>query len=145
MTETTTRRWPATVTLISMLIIGETLTFLLASLLHAGIPIPLGFSEPQIIPATIVEGLIWLFLLVSLYGVFAHKTWAWRITVAAHVFAVLGVLLGIYATSRGPGDDEANFIYHRVILVVLIVVLALLATPGARVALGRGRRASPKG
>ena len=139
MIETTTRRWTTVVTVISALIVVEAITFLLATLLHLGIPIPLGFSEPRIIPAAIVEGLCALLLSLSAYAVFARKTWAWRVAVAAHIFAVLGVLLGIYATSRGPGD-EANFIYHSVILVVLVIVLALLATPGARAALGRSNQ-----
>ena len=140
MIKTTTRRWTPIVTVISVLIVAEAVTFLLAALLHIGIPIPLGFSEHQIIPAAIVEGLCWLFLSVSAYAIFAHKTWAWRGAVAAHIFAVAGVLLGIYATSRGP-NDEPNFIYHRVILVVLVIVLALLVTPGARAALGRSNQA----
>src|SRR5581483_4547499 len=122
----------------SILMIGEALTFLLASLLHLGIPILPGFSQPRIIPAMIIEGLCWLFLAISLYAMFTHKTWTWRITVAAHVFASLGVLLGIYAT-KGGIRDEANFIYHRVILGVLVVTLALLATPGARTTLGHRR------
>lgn len=134
-----TRRWSPIVLAISVLIIGETATFLLASLLHLGVPIPLGFSEPQNIPATIVEGLCWLFLATSLYALFAHKTWAWWLTVAAHVFAILGVFLGIFATRNSTGD-EANFIYHRVILVVLIVTLILLVTPGARAAMGYSKQ-----
>ena len=64
-------------TAISILTIGEVITFLLASLLHAGVPIPLGFTQPQIMIAAIVEGLIGIFLLMSLYAVFAHKIWAW--------------------------------------------------------------------
>lgn len=138
MTRLTTRRWSPVVTVICVLVIGETVTFLLASLLHLGVPIPLGFSEPQNTPAMIVEGLCGLFLAAGLYTMFTYKIWAWRITVAAHVFAILGVLLGIYATSRGISDN-ANFIYHRVILVVLVVTLILLVTPGARTALGRRR------
>jgi hypothetical protein len=63
---------------------------------------------------------------------FARKTWAWRGAVSAHVFAVVGVLLGIFATIHNPGSDEANTIYHWVILVVLLVVLAGLSTPGVR-------------
>lgn len=66
MTEFTTHRWPPLVIVISVLVFGEAITFLLASLLHLGIPIPLGFSEPQIIPAMTVEGLCWLFLAISL-------------------------------------------------------------------------------
>jgi hypothetical protein len=144
MSETTTRRWTTIVTVISMLIVAEAITFLLATLVHVGIPIPLGFSEPRIIPAAIVEGLCWLFLSVSAYAVFARKTWAWGVAVAAHVFAVVGVLLGIFATSRGNAT-EANFIYHRVMLVVLIVVLAGLLIPGVRAALGRSNQALQEG
>ena len=139
MIETTNRSFPAIVKVIGVLIVAEAITFLLAALLHLGIQLPVGFSEHQIIPAAIVEGLCWLFLSLSLYAMFARQTWTWRAAVAAHIFAVVGVLLGIYATSRGPGD-EANFIYHRVILVVLVIVLALLATPGARAALGRSNQ-----
>lgn len=137
MIKPTIRRWPPIVTAISVLTIGETISFLLASLLHLGIPIWPGFSEPRLIPATIVEGLCGLFLGVGLYTMFANKTWAWRTAATAHVFAILGVLLGIYATRSFT--DEANFIYHRVILVVLVITLALLVTPGVRATLGRKR------
>ena len=137
MIEATTRRWNTVVTVISVLIVLEIITFLLAALLHVGVQFPLGFSEPRIIPAAIVEGLCGLFLTVSACVVFARKTWAWRVAVAAHVFAVAGVLLGIVAVAGGgaPGD-EVNAIYHWVILVVLVVVLAGLLTQGVRAALG---------
>jgi len=124
-------------TVISVLIVAETLTFLLATLLHLGIPVPLGFTQPRIIPAAIVEGLCGIFLAVSAYAIFTYKTWAWQVALAAHVFAVVGVLLGILATIRSPAGGEPNFIYHRVILGVLIVVLILLATPATRAALRR--------
>lgn len=143
MMATTARRRPAVVTLITVLIVGETVTFLLASLLHLGVPIPLGFTQPQLIAAAIVEGLIWLFLSVSLYAMFAHRTWAWGVTLAAHIFSVAGVGVGIFETSRSGAGGEPNFVYHRVIMVALIVVLALLATPAARATLGHGRLASP--
>lgn len=138
MSETKIQRWTTVVTVISVLMVIEAVTFLLAALLHLGIQFPLGFSEPRIIPATIVEGLCGIFLAVSAYGVVARKSWAWSAALAAHVFAVAGVLLGITALALGAGPStEANTIYHRTILVVLVVVLALLATPGARAALGR--------
>jgi len=143
MIETIIRRRGALVTVIGVLIVGEAITFLLAALLHLGIQFPRGFAEPQIIPATIVEGLCGIFLAVSAYAVLARRTWAWLVAIAAHVFAVAGVLLGIAALALGAGPStEANNIYHRVILVVLVVVLALLLTPGARAALGRSKRAS---
>ena len=76
MIEATTRRWNTVVTVISVLIVLEAITFLLAALLHVGVQFPLGFSEPRIIPAAIVEGLCGLFLTVSACVVFARKTWA---------------------------------------------------------------------
>src|SRR6266700_2034755 len=146
MSETKSNRGTTVVTVISVLMVLEAITFLLAAMLHLGIQFPLGFSEPQIIPATIVEGLCGIFLAVGAYAVFAHMSWAWTAAIAAHVFAVAGVLLGITALALGAGPStEANTIYHRVILVVLIVVLALLATPGARTTLGRSHRTSEQG
>ena len=134
MIETNSRRWATLVTVISVLIVGEAITFLLAALLHLGIQFPLGFAEPQIIPATIVEGLCGIFLAVSAYAVFARKTWAWPAAIAAHIFAVAGVLLGITSLALGFGPStEANTIYHRVILAVLVVVLALLNTSNVKV------------
>jgi hypothetical protein len=106
----TTRHWNTVITVMSVLIVAEIITFLLATLVHLGIPVPLGFTQPQIIPAAIVEGLCGIFLAVSAYAVFAHKTWAWRVALAAHVFAVAGVLLGILATIRSSAGGEPNFI-----------------------------------
>ena len=97
MSEIKTDRGTTVVTVISVLMVLEAITFLVAALLHLGIQLPLGFSEPQIIPATIVEGLCGIFLAVSAYAVIARKTWAWGGAIAAHVFAVAGVLLGIIA------------------------------------------------
>ncbi len=146
MIESTTHRWTIVVTVISVLIVLEAMTFLLAALLHLGVQLPLGFTEPRIIPATIVEGLCGLLLAVSAYAVFARKTWAWWAAISAHIFAVAGVLLGIIALALGSAPSTvANTIYHRVILGVLVVVLVLLATPGARATLGRSHRVSQQG
>ena len=146
MLEITTRRWSIVVMVISALMVVETITFLLAALSHLGIQFPLGFSEPRIIPAAIVEGLCGVFLVVGTYGVFARKTWAWGVALAAHIFAVAGVLLGITSLALGLGPStEMNTMYHRVILAVLLIVLVLLATSSARAVLGRSHRALQKG
>jgi hypothetical protein len=64
---------------------------------------------------------------------------------AAHIFAVAGVLLGITALALGSAPStEANTIYHRVILGVLVVVLVLLVTRSARIALGRRKQPRPE-
>ena len=146
MSETKSNRWTTVVMVIGVLMVLEAITFLLAAMLHMGIQFPLGFSEPQIIPATIVEGLCGIFLAVGAYAVFARKSWAWQGAVVAHVFAVAGVLLGITALALGAGPStEVNTVYHRTILVVLVVVLALLFTPGARAELGASHRSLPSG
>lgn len=140
MLNTTNRNVPPIITMISLLTFAEAVTFLLAALLHLGIP--LGFSEPRIIPATIVEGLCGLFLAVSAYAIIARKPWAWGTALAAHLFATAGVLLGIIVLALAPDrSTEVNTISHRVILVSLVVVLALLITRSARAALGRRQQA----
>jgi uncharacterized membrane protein len=143
MIETTTSRWATIVTVIKILIAAEAISFLLAALLHTGIQFLPGFAEPRNTIAAIVEGICGIFLAVSAYAVFVRKTWAWRVAIAAHFFAVAAVLLGITVIALGnnPGGDEANNIFHRVILVVLVVVLTGLLTPGAKAILGRSNRA----
>jgi hypothetical protein len=113
-------------------------TFFCGALLHAGVQIPLGLvvlAEPTIIPATIVEGLCGLALAVAAFAVFTYKSSAWTAAFAAHAFALGGVLLGITALAIGAGPStELNTIYHRVMVVALVAVLALLLSPAGRTA-----------
>ena len=118
-------------------------TFFFGALMHLGVRIPLGFgdlSEPTILPAAIVESLCGLALL--LFGAFAVLTrtsWAWTGAFAANTFALGGVLLGVIALALGAGPStDLNTIYHRVMLVALVAVLALLLSPAGRTALNRG-------
>ena len=114
-------------------------TFFVGALLHLGWRIPLGFTvlaEPRIIPATIVEGLCGLSLTVAAIAVFTSVSWAWTAAFAAHSFSLGGVLLGMGALAVGAGPStELNAIYHRVMLVALVAVLALLLSPTGRRAL----------
>jgi hypothetical protein len=60
------------------------------------------------------------------------------IAFAAHAFALGGVLLGITALAVGAGPStDLNTIYHRVMVVALVAVLALLLSPTGRTALRR--------
>jgi len=116
-------------------------TFWFGALLHLGWQIPLGFvviEEPGILPATVVEGLCGLALAVAAFAVLARKAWAWTAALAAHVFALGGVLLGIIALAVGAGPPtELNTIYHRFMLIALVAVLTLLISPTGRTALRR--------
>lgn len=116
----------------------EGVAFLLAALAHTGMRV-LPFDEPRIVGAAIVEGLCGVFFVGSAVSVFARTPWAWLALVAAHAFALLGVLVGISAIAAGLGPHSAfNDTFHRVALVVLAMVLIVLATPTARAALGWG-------
>ena len=124
-------------------------TFFFGALLHLGVRIPLGFTvlaEPRIFPATVVESLCGLALLFSAFAVLTRMSFAWTATFAAHAFALGGVLLGVAALAFGAGPStDLNTIYHRVMLVALVAVLALLLSPTGRASLLRGDRASERG
>jgi hypothetical protein len=124
----------------------EALTFWTGALLHLSTPIPLGFTliaEPQIIPATIVEGLAGLVLALGAYVVFIGRNWARPAATIAHIFSIAGVLLGITALvlSFVP-RTELNTVYHWTILTFLVIVLIWLLTAGGKAALGRDNRAA---
>jgi fluoride ion exporter CrcB/FEX len=143
MIKTTTSHWATIAAVIRVLIAIEAISFLLAALLHTGIQFLPGFVEPRNSAAAIAEGLCGIFLTVSAFAVFAHKAWGWKIAIAAHVFAIAAVLLGITVIALGsnPGGDEANNIFHRAILVVLVIVLIGLLAPGVRAIMGRSNQA----
>ena len=148
MIETVTPRQAAVATVVRVLVVFETVAFLLAALLHLGARIPVGFAvlaTDQILPAAIVEGLAALVFAVSAYTVFTRTAWAWPAAIIAHAFALGGVLLGMWAIAAGFGPHSVlNDTYHRLMLVVLLAGLALLLTPSAKAALGRGNRAAPR-
>ena len=109
--------------------------------MHLGIRIPLGFAmveEPVILPATIVEGLCGTALAIAAITVLVRRNGAWTVATAAHTFALGGVLLGITALAVGAGPStDLNTVYHRVMVVALVAVLALLISPAGRNALRR--------
>ena len=116
-------------------------TFFFGALLHLGVRVPLGFTvieEPVILPATIVEGLCGTALAVAAFAVLTRRNGAWTVATAAHAFALGGVLLGITALAIGAGPStDLNTVYHRVMVVALVAVLALLLSSTGRSALRR--------
>jgi hypothetical protein len=113
-------------------------TFFFGALLQLGVRIPLGFTvlaEPTILPATIVESLCGLALSFSAFAVLTRVSFAWTAAFAANAFVLGGVLLGVAALTLGGGPStDLNTIYHRVMLVSLVAVLALLLSPTGRTA-----------
>lgn len=124
------------VTAICVLVVIEAATFWVAASIHLGAALPFGISEPRILPAAIVEGLAGLFLAGGAFAVIARKPWAWSATLAANLFALFGVTLGILALALGNGPStNLNGVYHRVMLAVLVVCILLLLTPTGRTGL----------
>jgi hypothetical protein len=142
----TTHRQNGVTTAIGILSAVYAATFFLGALLHLGVRVPLGFTvvdEPGILPATIVEGLCGTALAVAALAVFARRNGAWAVATAAHAFALGGVLLGITALAVGAGPSTAlNTIYHRVMVVALVAVLALLLSRVGRIAFRRATTAT---
>jgi len=116
-------------------------TFFLGALLHLGVRMSLGaivLAEPTILPAAIVESLCGLALSFGAFALSARWNRSWTAVFAAHAFALGGVLLGVTALALGAGPStDLNTIYHRVMLVGLLAVLAFLLTPAGRRAFRR--------
>jgi hypothetical protein len=138
--DTSAPRRSAIVTGFRVLAVFDTVALLIAAALHIqGVRISLGsadFVEPQIVPAAIVEGLAGLIFAVAAYALFTSRRWAWAMTLSAHVFAILGFLLGIWSTRNGT--SPFNHDYHLIMLGIFVVGLALLLTPAAHAALRHG-------
>ncbi len=136
-----TRRGAGARLALEALLVVDTVSFLVASVIHFGFPIPLGFttlSDVSLLPAAIAEGAIGVALALATAAVFSRLDWAWIGATAAHVFGILGVLVGLSVTLSDPADSSsANFLFHLSVLPVLLVGLALLVTRSGRAALGR--------
>jgi hypothetical protein len=133
---------PVAVTAVRALVAFDAVALLFAGIVHlVGAHIPLGFAvfdEPPILPAGIVESLAGLIFVAAAYTIFAGKASAWGVTLGAHLFAIAGFLLGIWATSGGT--TVFNHDYHFVILAVFVCGLIVLLLPAVRAGLARPAR-----
>lgn len=131
-------------TVMTVLAVFDAVALLFAGIAHlVGARIPLGagvFEEPPIIPAGVVESLAGVVFVVALYALLARKAWAWGITLAAHLFAIVGFLIGLYATRLGT--TPFNYYYHRGMLAVFIVGLIILLLSAGRDALGHNEQSA---
>lgn len=145
MTEQTIHRGTGATTVLGALSAVYAATFFLGALLHLDVRVPLGFAvlaEPRILPATVVEGLCGLALSVAAFAILSRKGWARPATIAAHAFALGGVLLGTAALAVGAGPTtDLNTVYHRVMVLALAAILVFLLTPAGRAALPGTTRA----
>jgi len=112
----------------------EAFGFAFASFLHTGARLeflPRFFQDPRIVGATVVEGLCAL-LLAAAAQVTNSAPAAWSMAVGAEVFSICADIFGMVLIGLGLGPDSPfNFLFHRIgIAVLLLVLVALLTAPG---------------
>jgi hypothetical protein len=127
--------------LLTIVISIEALAFAFSAYLHTGSRLsflPGFFHDPQIVGAPIVEGacgvLLGIAALLTIFGLGS----AWAVAVGAHLTAIVADVMGMILIAVGAGPDSPyNYLFHRVGLAVLVVVLGCLLTRPARSALRR--------
>lgn len=116
----------------------EAATFAVASVMHLRPGIHLGVTtlRGEWFPhAAIPEAIIATALAVGTISLLAGWPGRWGIAVATHVFAIVGVLVGLGAINAGLGPRTTlDLAYHATILVVLVGVLAVLVRRRAALA-----------
>jgi hypothetical protein len=117
--------------LIGAVLLADAVTFFVFALLHAGVHLA-GLSDTSILAATIVESICGVLTAGAGVAVLTRRPWAWRAAVWAQSFTTVGVLLGILSQLRGTGPTPLNFVYHRVILTVVLAGLVFVAVPSVR-------------
>jgi hypothetical protein len=123
--------------LLATLMLLNAALFVFGALQHAGIRVG-PFREPVIIPASIVESICALALIWGAVAVLRWSATAVRAALIGNIVAIAGVAIGMVALAVGAGPrTESNDIYHRFMLLLAVVSLAILAAPRGRAALRR--------
>jgi hypothetical protein len=121
----------------------EAASFAVASALHFGLHLALGFTEVRGEPflrAAIPEGIIAAALAGGTVVVIVAPHRSWMTAVTVHAFAAAGVMVGIGTILGGVGPQaRPDIVYHVTILLVLLGALGFLLTAPARTALRRAR------
>jgi hypothetical protein len=115
------------------------LAFLAMAVVHAGVPIPLGFATLRDVPipgAVPFEGLCGLLLAVAAVCGLAGAPRAWSAAQLALGISLFFVLIGLYFVGSGQGGSILNRDFHECIGVLLVVTMAALFLPRIRSAVG---------
>jgi hypothetical protein len=109
---------------IQLFMLFEAVTFVAASLIHAGVLIS-GYEDPA---ARIAEGVIAAVLIAGLILSFIRPAWTRWVGLAAQGFALLGTLVGLFTIIIGIGPRTVlDIVYHAAIVVVLVWGLIVAA------------------
>src|SRR5436189_5560068 len=124
---------------IAGLMLMEALSLAIASVVHFGVVLPLGvltLADP-FAGARIPEAIIAVVVAVAAISLLTRWVGAWWLALAATIFAIAGVLVGVSIVLFGTGARPGDLIYHFSLLVALLVTVGLLFTPAARQAIRR--------
>ncbi len=117
--------------LLSVVMTFEVFVYFAAALLHLGIRMRVGslvLAVPDaILPASIVETILGLAVASNLAVLIASKRQSIRITTVVHLFALVGVLLGMVALAIRVGPPPSpHWNLHYVMLVCIAIVMVLI-------------------
>jgi len=119
---------------IAGLMLVEAVTLAIASIVHFGVVISLGVVtlDDPFAGARIPEAIIAVVVGVAAISLLTGWAAAWGLALAATLFAIAGVLVGIRFVLIGMVSPAGDLIYHFSLLVALLVTVGLLFTPAAR-------------
>ena len=114
--------------MIAGLMLLEAATLAIASAVHFGVVIRLGFItlDDPFAGARIPEAVIAAVVAIAALSLLTRWAGAWWLALTATIFAVIGVLVGIRFTLTGAGSLPGDLIYHGFLLAALLLTLALL-------------------
>ena len=102
-------------------------SFLLASLVHAGRLVP-GYEHPQ---ARIAESVLGTVLILGWLWTLIRPASLRRTALAVQAFALLGTLVGVFTSFVGVGPGTApDVVYHIIITGILVLGLRAAAKLG---------------
>lgn len=124
-----------------LFLIAEAIACIFFAFAHLNPRIPLGFAtlqEPLNIPAAIVEMLCGIALTIGGVALLSGHPRAWLRAIGGQFFTLGSFILGVVAVAANGGgdDDPVNNVFHRVMLVLLVLGLLGSATMLRR---GRGK------
>jgi len=112
-------RTNASLILVGRLMLAEAVTFAIASTLHFGV-------AESFIDAAIPEAIIAVVLGAAAIAVMRRGAGSLGLALAATLFALAGVIIGLSVIIGGPVSRPIDLAYHATILVALVGTVVLL-------------------
>ena len=113
---------------IRIFMLFEAATFVVASLIHAGVPVG-GYEHHE---AHLAEAVIALVLIVALALTWIRPAWTRAAGVGGQGFALLGTMVGLFTIAVGVGPRTVPDVAYHIGIVAVLIWGLLVAWRGAR-------------